>query len=301
MGPRIYPSEQSTNAAANGTLILSFDDTVFPGGNLNVSINSVARPSIFRNTSGFDYHNLLQNDVVTISTNLGSAYRKVISVYRRDYTTDDQGGNNGIVDTLITGFTTTGNSYTFTATTIPSAYNFEYRLSLTVQTGPTPTPTSTPTPIPTPTPTPLISGVTFEWVYNWTGVTGNVVLQDYSQILSSIKTIPFISGYTLPTNTGTISGSSITYDGSIIRSYNSFNVITNVDICKTSGTAGITTPRTWAWYQNGGIQAVNSAGGNLSIQTCPSVTNQSWQNPTSGTIYINDGQTLRYVVNNVFS
>jgi uncharacterized delta-60 repeat protein len=110
------------------------------------------------------------NDVVRIfinytgTTNIGS-----LSVIRRDYTTDDEAGDMGIKDVTITPTLdldisgTTG--FIFTASTVSSAYNFEYRLTagLAVRptatptptpTGPTPTPTPTSTPGPSPTPTP---------------------------------------------------------------------------------------------------------------------------------------------------
>ncbi len=82
---------------------------------------------------------------------------------RRSYTTDDTDGNMGIVDELITGFTTTTTSNLisvpfsgpFTATTRPDSYDFEYRVNFSVvSVGPTPTPTPTPTVTPTPTPSP---------------------------------------------------------------------------------------------------------------------------------------------------
>jgi hypothetical protein len=153
MAPRIYPSEQSTNADADGTLIISFDNTAF-NSSLSVVINSITRQPINKNKSGFSYYKLNQNDVVVIGAAGGTNYRKIVSIYRRDYTTDDQYANNGIFDTLILSSSDTTTFYTFTATTIPSAYHFEYRVSLKLEsTLPTPTPSPTPLP-PTNTPTP---------------------------------------------------------------------------------------------------------------------------------------------------
>ena len=77
-------------------------------------------------------------------------YDYTISVYRRDYTNDDQGGDMGIVDTPITGVTKTNYAdsydFAFTVETNPDAYNYEYRVTINETPKVTPTPTPTPTP-----------------------------------------------------------------------------------------------------------------------------------------------------------
>lgn len=67
-----------------------------------------------------------------------------IGVYRKDYTTDDEGGDNGIKITSITGRTGNNGSdseggfcvlYNIPITTRPDAYGFEYITDLTLGTG----------------------------------------------------------------------------------------------------------------------------------------------------------------------
>jgi hypothetical protein len=122
MGPRIYPSYQDTNTTAKGSLILSLDDTI---DDVNVYVNNNLVNKQYSIVNGIYSVSLNVNDVVRLER--GDIIK--ISSIRKDYTTDDQSGNNGIIDTFITGITST-NSYTFTATTSPSSYNFEYLISV---------------------------------------------------------------------------------------------------------------------------------------------------------------------------
>lgn len=66
-------------------------------------------------------------DVITITfSNPEPDVITLFSLVRRDYTTDDVAGNNGIFETTIiegVPFTT----YTFTVSTINNAYGYEYR------------------------------------------------------------------------------------------------------------------------------------------------------------------------------
>lgn len=145
MGPRIYPSFQDTNTTAKGTLILSMD----------LWINQV---SIYINNNIWDVEYNIINGLCTIPLNVGDIIRIdsneffSINLNRFDYTTDDTNNDFGIKNTSI-NYTQTTNSYTFTATTLSSSYNFEYRSFISFP-GPTPTPTVTPTPTATPTPSP---------------------------------------------------------------------------------------------------------------------------------------------------
>jgi hypothetical protein len=134
MGPRIYPSFQDTNTTAKGSLIL----TKTSASTIEVYVNSIIVNEQFSIINGLYTYGINIGDVVTITTDINKSF----NVTRKDYTTDDNNGNNGIVDTFITGVTNVL-SYTFTATTSPSSYNFEYLISMT----PTPTPTATPLPI----------------------------------------------------------------------------------------------------------------------------------------------------------
>jgi hypothetical protein len=134
MGPRIYPSQQDTNLTAKGSLIL----TTSTANSIEIYVNSTIVNKQFSIINGLYSYGINIGDVVTIT----SIVNKSFNVTRKDYTTDDNNGNSGIVDTFITGVTNVS-SFTFTATTSPSSYNFEYLISMT------PTPTPTPTPLPT--------------------------------------------------------------------------------------------------------------------------------------------------------
>jgi hypothetical protein len=150
MAPRVYPSQQDTNLTAKGSLILSLSYEI---NYCYVYINNIIRSLEYSTVDGLYKINLNINDVVRIAPSSTT----LINVIRKDYTTDDIGGDNGIRNTTITGITATG--YTFTATTVSSGYNFEYLVSVgTFLSTPTPTPTPTVTPTPAaPTPTPTVT------------------------------------------------------------------------------------------------------------------------------------------------
>lgn len=66
-----------------------------------------------------------------------------LSVFRKDFTTDDQNGNRGIIDTPITPvldlyIPNSVTIYKFTGSTIPSAYDFQYYLDAQTLPGPIP-------------------------------------------------------------------------------------------------------------------------------------------------------------------
>jgi len=140
MGPRIYPSYQDTNTTANGSLILKLNTYA---NFIDVYVNNNLVNNLASNVNGLYVYSLNINDVVTIS----EPANWNINVVRRDYLTDDNNNDLGIVDTFITGTTVT-DSYTFTATTSPSSYNFEYRISID---------NFAPTPMPTPLPCPSVN------------------------------------------------------------------------------------------------------------------------------------------------
>jgi len=160
MTARIYPSQQDTYLTAIGSLLVTYEEI---NQESNVSqvqcfVNTVERKLIHNNNDNL-YSTFLSNgDVVRILVTTTSNVSE-IDVTRRDYTTDDQGGDMGIRDVYITGVT--GNSpttleVTFTVSPISLDYNFEYLVSASVQypVTPTPTPTNTPTNTVTPTVTP---------------------------------------------------------------------------------------------------------------------------------------------------
>jgi len=132
------------------------------------------------NDRGIDFFSFFVNGVIrdrhdTDSNNLYSTYCFVgdvirfqvvdffetsvnINIIRRDYTTDAEGMDYGIKETIITPTIISPGPLTttveFTGSTIPSAYNFHYIIECSTIPTPSPTPTPTPTPSITPTPTP---------------------------------------------------------------------------------------------------------------------------------------------------
>jgi uncharacterized delta-60 repeat protein len=147
MGPRIYPSQQDTNLTAKGSLLLSIDDNI---DSVDVYINNVLWKKQYSVVSGLYIIPINIGDVIRID----SLQQYSMSLNRYDYTTDEENGDNGIKNTFV-NFVYANTSYSFTATTLSSGYNFEYRGSISLPvTTPTPTPTTSPTATPTGTPTP---------------------------------------------------------------------------------------------------------------------------------------------------
>ena len=118
-----------------GQLLISindFDDA--PGDYLDVYINNVINKRLFKQSNNLYSCPLYVGDVVRLEFfDINPIAISFLDITRRDYTTDDEGGNNGIVDTSIAnGVPLT--TYSFTATTVNSAYDFEYRLDNTLVT-----------------------------------------------------------------------------------------------------------------------------------------------------------------------
>ena len=141
-----------------GQLLVSttnFDQT--SGDFLDIYVNNIINKRLYLTSFNLYSCPLSVGDVVRIeATDVSPLITSYFNLVRRDYTTDDEGGNNGITDTTI-AVSVPDTSYTFTATTVNSAYDFEYRLENTLVPPPTatpsPTPTFTATPGPTPSPT----------------------------------------------------------------------------------------------------------------------------------------------------
>ena len=198
-----------------GSVIVTYDERVdgLGGSFFNVIVNGISRNRHFTDTTNLyttdlNLGNTLQICFDGLTPNNDLSY----DVYRRDYTTDDTDGNNGIIDILLTGqtfITFTGVTFclpTLTATTRPDAYDFEYRINMvisppgpivtptptptpTATPTPTPTPTSTPTPTATPTPTPVVDGLYVLAIAGTTTANNQLFLSSnsgttFSQILS---------------------------------------------------------------------------------------------------------------------
>jgi uncharacterized delta-60 repeat protein len=163
--PTPTPTPTSTpyieDTRMRGSLLLTFNEYSVTSY-VDVYVNSELRNIRYSEIDNLYSTYIYSGDVINIKINTTSTYNS-IDIKRRNYTTDNEGGNNGIEDVFITG--TTGSSIggiyqiTFTATTIPQDYNFEYRVDAftNIPPTPTPTPTITPTNTITPTVTPTIT------------------------------------------------------------------------------------------------------------------------------------------------
>lgn len=132
MSARIYPSQQDTPITQKGSLIFSLDEYIdgYSLDDIEITVNGILRLKEYNQVSGLYGTFLNSNDVVVLKVTSGNPLRKIINVSRRDYTTDDNNGDYGIVDVSYTGATgdTTSYSLTFTAVTASNSYNFEYRI-----------------------------------------------------------------------------------------------------------------------------------------------------------------------------
>jgi uncharacterized delta-60 repeat protein len=121
-----------------GSILVTFDELnndrgvdtwqleVTPGANTLRDIHSTDCDNLY---STYVFTGNVVNFVVSHDRNIDAD----INVKRIDYTTDDEGGDNGIKEVIInpviqvfTGSTTTATLATFTGSTVPSAYNFKY-------------------------------------------------------------------------------------------------------------------------------------------------------------------------------
>jgi hypothetical protein len=170
--PTSTPIPTPTPGLLRGSLLVTYDESIVNLGinGYDVLVNGQKRVLNYTENTNLYTTYIYSGDVVTINvyTNELTDVQSV-DVTRRDYTTDNQGGDMGIRDVFITGFTgTSATTLTVPFTVLPISidYNFEYLIDVASisQCGieftaveelyPTPTPTSTPTNTPTPTQTP---------------------------------------------------------------------------------------------------------------------------------------------------
>lgn len=136
-----------------GSVIISYDEPItnLATTYVNVLVNGVNRQLVQDPITNLYSTFIYSGDVINVQITTTSTTNS-IDVTRRDYTTDDQNGDDGIRDTFITG--TTGSSIsgiyeiTFNAEPILLDYNFEYRVVASTLIPVTPTPTPSPTPVP---------------------------------------------------------------------------------------------------------------------------------------------------------
>lgn len=148
-----------------GSILVTFDELINARGidAFSVTVNNDARDVHFTDITNYYSTYMFVGDVVRIIINHDVLLTPIISVIRKDYTTDDEGGDYGIKDAAVTFTSIVDDNDTtifFTGSTVPDAYNFKYIINASTV-NPTPTPTITPTPTftpgPTLTPTPTVT------------------------------------------------------------------------------------------------------------------------------------------------
>jgi hypothetical protein len=276
--PTATPQPTPTVEAMLGSLIMSFDELIPDRGidNYEVNVNGLLRDVHFTEVDNLYSTNLNPGDVVQITIireNVPST-ASTLGVSRRDYTTDDQGGDMGIRDTFITGVTGTSTSLsvTFTATTIAQDYNFEYRVTGTTYNAATPTPSpspsSTPTPTPTPTPACNLPLRTINWEFDYS----------YTSDISTGFTIAEIDMFNYP-----VTGSCI---GKGLEPVNYFTPATYVNYSGLTGGTVFTGSTSFSG-QTDGLR-------NLAI-----AQNMCYQ-PSSWPSIMRNGSTVKLYINNIF-
>lgn len=110
-----------------GSLLVSFGDSDGKGGEyIDIFSNNILLDRLYTTSNRLYSIPIYLNDVITLTLmNPDPEVVTLFSLKRQDFTTDDEGGDFGVKETLITG-NTVFNSYTFTATTINDAYDFYY-------------------------------------------------------------------------------------------------------------------------------------------------------------------------------
>jgi len=110
-----------------GSLLISFGDSDGKGGEyIEVESNGVILKRIYTISKNLYSIPLYVGDVVTLTlVNPNPDIITLLNLIRKDYTTDDEGGDFGIKTTsIVSGIVFT--TYTFTVSTINGAYDFEY-------------------------------------------------------------------------------------------------------------------------------------------------------------------------------
>jgi len=121
-----------------GSIIVTFDELIegIGGAFFDVNVNSILRDRHYTNISNLYSSGIQLNETFNIVITTAPQFCFfTFNLIRRDYTTDDTDGNMGIIDTFITGITDSGTIFTsptFTATTRPDAYDFEYRIDVEI-------------------------------------------------------------------------------------------------------------------------------------------------------------------------
>lgn len=120
-----------------GSILVTFDENLDARGGQSYQLN-VGVPIVdlhFTDANKLYSYFVFTGDTVTFIVNRSSyLYKSEVLIKRLDFTNDDEEGDKGIKETIIlptVSYTNTTTTYTFTATTISSAYNFHYVIECT--------------------------------------------------------------------------------------------------------------------------------------------------------------------------
>jgi uncharacterized delta-60 repeat protein len=111
-----------------GSILVTFDEAINDRGidRFSVFVNNVQRDFHYTDINNYYSTFCFLGDVVEFNLVFSVGTQAQVSVIRRDFTTDDEGGDRGIKETPVTNTTSTVYNFIFTATTRPDAYNFHY-------------------------------------------------------------------------------------------------------------------------------------------------------------------------------
>jgi len=114
-----------------GSLLLDLNQINHQYGSVSIFVNSVQRNLTYSNINGLYSTYLYQGDTVNITLNTDSI-QNTIDVIRKDYTNYDENGDRGIKETIVDSISGSTTYVTFTVPTLPSDYNFEYILGISM-------------------------------------------------------------------------------------------------------------------------------------------------------------------------
>jgi len=126
-----------------GSILVKYNETPDTRGlsNFEVLVNSIVRDLHFTDINNYYSTFMFVGDVVRFNLVFPGGDFPNLTIYRKDYTTNDEAGDNGIKETLIP-FTIVSStaqllSVQFTGSTVSEAYNFKYIIDCS--SGPLPT------------------------------------------------------------------------------------------------------------------------------------------------------------------
>jgi hypothetical protein len=124
-----------------GSILVNYDETPNSRGTnrFDLFVNNRNRDLQFTNVNNYYSTFMFVGDVVRFTSFILSGQFPNFTLYREDYTTDDEGGDNGIKKTLIpfSILPSPNLIVQFTGSTVSNAYNFKYIIDCSI--GPLPT------------------------------------------------------------------------------------------------------------------------------------------------------------------